>query len=473
MTGQRPHPPIADRAVPLTENQQQLPGLFSCRYAAATVSFTAVMFLAGFAALAVLPTLPLAARELHGLSLYPLAAGCFVAAGLLGGVIGGGWADRRGARRPLAAGVLLSVVTLLVSATSTSIWQLAAGRFLDGIAAGLVAVSVNTAIGQSFPDRLRARALSLMSSAWIVPSLTGPPLAGLVASWWSWRAVFFALAALTVLPSVAVVLVLRRRGSEPSPSQLSTAKPGLGAAAAVSVGAALGQYAVAGSDLGHLLCGAAGVLLLVLFASRLLPHGTWRAARGLPASVLPRGLSSGVYFTVEAFVPLLLDTVRRVPTAVPALAFTGAALAWAAASWAQSHWLERVPRHRLAAGGAVVLAGAVALAGLATVRALPAAPAAAALVLAAVGMGALAPSLTLLSLSHAPADRQGFASSAMQTTQNLGQIVVLGAASGLFNGLGGVAAGVGGFRWAFVVLLLPCAAVVLLAGRARAASAPA
>jgi MFS family permease len=165
-------------------------GLFSGRYAAATSSFAAVMFLTGLAALAVVPTLPTAARDLDGVSLYPLVAGCFVAASLLGGVLGGHWADRAGAQRPLAAGMVLAVVTLLVSGASTSIWQLAAGRFLDGLAGGMVAVSINTAIGQTYPDRLRPRVLALMSACWIVPSLVGPPVAGLVAGWGSWRAVF-------------------------------------------------------------------------------------------------------------------------------------------------------------------------------------------------------------------------------------------------------------------------------------------
>jgi MFS family permease len=167
------------------------------------------MFLTGLAALAVVPTLPAAARDLDGLSLYPLVAGCFVAASLLGGVLGGHWADRVGAQRPLAAGMVLAVVTLLVSGASTSIWQLAAGRFLDGLAGGTVAVSINTAIGQAYPDRLRPRVLALMSACWIVPSLVGPPLAGLVAEWWSWRAVFFGLAALTMLPALVVVALLR------------------------------------------------------------------------------------------------------------------------------------------------------------------------------------------------------------------------------------------------------------------------
>ncbi len=72
------------------------PGIFSRPYAAATTTFAVVMFLTGFAALAVVPTLPTAARDLDGVSLFPLVAGCFVAASLLGGVLGGHWADRSG-----------------------------------------------------------------------------------------------------------------------------------------------------------------------------------------------------------------------------------------------------------------------------------------------------------------------------------------------------------------------------------------
>lgn len=86
-----------------------------------------MMFLTGFAALAVMPLLSVAARDLDGVGLYPLVAGSFVAASLLGGVLGGAWADRSGARRPLTAGVILTVATLLVSATSTTIWQLVLG----------------------------------------------------------------------------------------------------------------------------------------------------------------------------------------------------------------------------------------------------------------------------------------------------------------------------------------------------------
>ncbi|MFB6815361.1 MFS transporter [Streptomyces sp. NPDC056347] len=449
-------------------------GLFSRTHRAATAGFAAVMFLTGLAALAVVPTLPTAVRDLDGVALFPLVAGCFVAASLLGGVLGGHWADRAGAHRPLAVGMVLAVLTLLVSAASGSVWQLAAGRFVDGVAGGMIAVSVNAAIGQAYPDRLQPRALALMSACWIVPSLVGPPLAGLVAEWWSWRAVFYGLAALTALPALAVVAVLRRRSwqpasaSAPASAEDDTPRPALLVALAVSVGAALGQYGASGWDTRHLLFAAAGLALLVLFASQLLPTGTWRAARGLPATVLLRGLSSGVFFTLEALVPLMLVTGRDVAPVVTGLAFTGAALAWAAASWVQGRLPEGTPRHRLVVVGASVQVAAVGLAVVGSLPGVPPVTAASSMVVAATGMGLLAPSLTVLSLAHAPQGRQGYASSAMQTNQNLGQILILGIASAVFNAF--LSAGSDdhtGYVAAFALLLVPGVLAAVLATRAR------
>lgn len=453
-------------------------GLFSRTYAAVTASFAAVMFLTGFAALAVMPLLPVAARDLDGVGLYPLVAGAFVAASLLGGVLGGTWADRGGARRPLTAGVILTVVTFLVSATSTSIWQLVLGRFTDGIAAGLVAVSVNAAVGQSYPDHLRARVLSLMSACWIVPSLAGPPLAGFVAATWSWRLVFFGVAGLTLIPAAAAVLLLRGRPAQPGASHVaegpetSVRRPALPAASAVSAAAALTQYGVSAWDVWHAVCLSAGAALLVGFTPRLLPPRTWRAGGGLPATVLLRALTSGAFFTLEAFVPLMLSTVRHVPGVVTGFAFTGAALAWAGASWMQGLLQGRVPRHRLVAVGACIMAAAVAVAALCTVRAVPPAVTISSMALAAVGMGLATPSLTLLSLAHTPPDRQGYASGAMQTSQNLGQTLVLAMTSAVFTAVSAASTSrLPAFAAAFALLILPIAAAARLAGRTRVAGA--
>ncbi|MHC0430252.1 MFS transporter [Streptomyces sp. O3] len=450
-------------------------GIFSRPYAAATTTFAVVMFLTGFAALAVVPTLPTAVRDLDGVSLFPLVAGCFVAASLLGGVLGGHWADRSGARRPLALGMVLSVLTLLVSASSQSIWQLAAGRFVDGLAAGMVAVSVTTAIGQSYPERLRPRMLALMSASWVIPSLVGPPLAGVVAEVWSWRVVFYGLAALTLLPSIALVIVLRRPsggGAAPAdlpPAEERAARPPLFVAAMLSLGAALGQYGVSEWDVRHLLFATAGVVLLVVFAPRLLPAGTWRSARGLPTTVLLRGLTSGTYFTVEALVPLMLITERDITPVAVGVVFTTAAVLWAAASWAQGKLLQHVARHRLVTAGALVMAASVVLAVAGSLSGVSPWVAAAAMPLAAVGMGLLDPCVTVLSLKHSAPHRQGHTTSALQTNMNLGQVVVLGLASAVLNACLALGAGpLGGYASAFALLVALPLLVAVLAGRARA-----
>jgi MFS family permease len=348
----------------------------------------------------------------------------------------------------------------------------------------MVAVAVNSAIGQSYPERLRPRVLALMSGAWVVPSLVGPPVAGLVADRWGWRAVFFGLAALTLIPALVVTAVLREppRASPPPPTPTDPVAsaasaergPSLPAAAAVSFGAALAQYGVsAGGGTAHLLCAVAGAALLAFFVSRLVPAGVWRAARGLPAAVLLRGLSSGAYFTLEAFVPLLLATERRVPSAITGLGFTGAALAWAAASWAQGRLLRDVARHRLVRAGAAVLVAAILLAIAGSYPDTPAFTAAAALILAGFGMGMLVPCLTVLPLSHSPAHRQGYASAAMQTMQNPGQVTVMGLAAAVFAAASrsGSDSGSGsGYAAVFGLLLLPSLLAVLLAARAQTAA---
>ncbi|MFD7127646.1 MULTISPECIES: MFS transporter [Streptomyces] len=453
------------------------PGIFSRQYAAATLTFATVMFLTGFAALAVVPTLPTAAEDLNGVSLFPLVAGSFVAASLLGGVLGGHWADRSGARRPLALGMILSVVTLLVSASSVSIWQLVAGRFVDGLAAGMVAVSVTTAIGQSYPEYLRPRMLAMMSASWIIPSLVGPPVAGVVAEVWSWRTVFYGLAVLTALPAIALVAVLRKapsgEGAEAPPADLPPAeerasRPPLVVAGMLSLGAALGQYGVSGWDARHLLFVVAGVALLVVFAPRLLPEGTWRSARGLPTAVLLRGLTSGTYFTVEALVPLMLITERRVAAVTVGVAFTASAVLWAVASWAQGKLLQDVARHRLVTVGALIMAVSVAFAVAGSFSGVSPLLAMAAMPLAAIGMGMLDPCVTVLSLSHSAPDRLGHTTSAMQTNMNLGQVVVLAFATAVLNA--GLAAGtsrLGGYAITFSLLLLPTLLVAVLAVRAR------
>src|SRR5438874_4816074 len=86
---------------------------------------------------------------------------------------------------------------------------LVAGRFLQGFGAGAVAPTAYVAIGRSLPEDLRARMFATMSTAWVLPGVIGPAIAGTVAQYVTWRAVFLGLLPLIVVSGALAVAGLR------------------------------------------------------------------------------------------------------------------------------------------------------------------------------------------------------------------------------------------------------------------------
>ncbi|CAG7602184.1 MFS transporter [Actinacidiphila bryophytorum] len=444
-------------------------GLFSPRYRGSSLAFAGVMFLVGFAALALVTTMPVAVRSLDGLGQYPLAFGSFVTAALFGSVLAGRLNDTYGPRRPLAAGLVLSVGALVVCGAAHSVWVLIAGRCLDGLAGSLVVVSVNVTVARTYPSGLRPRALSLMSVCWIVPSMAGPPVAGVVASATSWRWVFLGLAVLTAVVAAAAVVLARHRiadaENDSGEDGADTDWQRVGLSALLALGAGLLVYAGSGLHPAQVAAAVVGLVLLVPTAPRLLPPGALRAAAGLPTVVLLSGLCSGVYFTLESFVPLLLINHRHVPVSLAGTAFTGATIGWAGASWLQGHVWSAVPRHRLAAVGTAMTTTATVVAALGVPHAAPRLTAGLALVVAGAGMGLVAPSLTVLAFEYCRPEEQGRYSAALQVAQSLGQVLVMGLAGALYGaGTSGGRAG-GAFAAVFALLFVLAAGTRLLAPR--------
>lgn len=100
--GRRPMPEEQPQQLLQPDSTAQA-GILSRPNAEATTAFTVVMSLTGFAALAVVPISPTAARDLDGVPLFPMVAGCFMAVTLLGGGLGGHWSDQAGTPRPCGA----------------------------------------------------------------------------------------------------------------------------------------------------------------------------------------------------------------------------------------------------------------------------------------------------------------------------------------------------------------------------------
>ncbi|MFD5092143.1 MFS transporter [Amycolatopsis thailandensis] len=456
-------------SAPLTEEDvtQAKVGIFSKEYRASTIGFASVMFLEGFAALALVTTLPVAVGQLDGLAVYALALGGFVTMSLFGSVLAGEVADKRGPRLLLVLGLGLFLAGLLLAGTATTVWQLIAGRCVQGFASSVVVVGLNVTIAQSYPSKLRPKALSLMSTCWIVPSMIGPAIAGTVTELLSWRWVFFGLAILVSVASLIPLGFLRRLS--PVAEQERSTPPGLvRAAAIVAVAAGILHFGASGLDLLHVLFALAGVIALVISVPRLLPAGTLRAAKGIPAAILLRGLASGIYFALESYIPLMLINQRQISVTAAGVSFTGATLLWAGAAWLQGHPWSEVPRHKLVLLGSAVIAGSSLIAIFGVLGIAPPMTASVALIVAGFGMGLVLPSLTVLAFDHCPPEDQGRYSAAMQVSQGLGSVVMIGAAGALFNV--GTAAGYSGglvYGVVFTFVALIALPACLLALRTR------
>ncbi len=126
-------------------------------------------------------------------------------------------------------------------------------------------------------------------------------------------------------------------------------------ALAVAVGAGLLQYA--GQDLRPLAAFPAifGAVLLVPAALRLLPPGTFRAGRGLPAVVLLRGIVSGSFIVAESFIPLTLVTQRGLSVTLAGLTLAAGGGTWALGSWVQARPRLEPHRHGLIRLGMVLV----------------------------------------------------------------------------------------------------------------------
>ncbi|MFI1336673.1 MFS transporter [Streptomyces sp. NPDC020845] len=440
------------------------------RYRALTLGIVSVVSLIAFEASAVNTAMPVAARALDGIELYAYAFSAYFTASLFAMALSGEWCDRRGPLAPLFAGIAAFGAGLVVSGSAQDMWTFVGGRAVQGIGGGLVIVALYVLVGRAYPQRLQPAVLASFSAAWVLPVIVGPLVAGTVTEQAGWRWVFLSIPVLILLP-LAVMLPALRKVDRGEPSQAMNRRRIL-LALAVASGAGLLQYA--GQDLAwiSLIPAAAGLALLVPCVLRLLPPGTFRAARGLPSVVLLRGVAAGSFLGAESFVPLMLVTERGLSATAAGLSLTGGGLTWALGSYTQSRPRLEPHRERLMAGGMVMIALSIGLVPLALVDSVPAWLVAVAWLIGGYGMGLVISSGSVLLLKLSGPKEAGSNSASLQVSDALGNITLVGLSGVLFVGFGGgsVAAGhVGegatagtGHAGAFAAVYVAMAAVALL-----------
>jgi predicted MFS family arabinose efflux permease len=323
--------------------------------------------------------------------------------------------------------VLLFAAGLVVGGLAPTMPALIAGRALQGLGGGAISSIAYVAVGRGYPESAKPRMLALLSTAWVVPGLVGPGVAGLMAEAFGWRSIFLALAPLPVLAGLLAFPSLRRM-SAGTPSPNARARTVSAVVLAIGSGMILTGIAQAQPALAAGLT-VAGLALAIPSLRRLLPEGTLRAAPGMPAVIATMGLINLAFFGVDAFVPLSLVEVRGTSVAFAGLALTAATIAWTSGSWVQTRTAARVSRRLMVRIGLIILAASFVLTAAILFPQVPVSVGIPGWGLAGLGMGFAYTTLSLTMLELAAPGQEGDASASLQLASVLG--------SGLGAGLGG------------------------------------
>lgn len=436
------------------------------------VGMIALVSLGAFESLAVSTAMPVIAASLDGLALYAPAFALTIATSVMGMVLAGRSTDRGTVGPSLLGGVGVFVLGLLLAGLAPSMGVLLVGRALQGLGSGAYIVALYMIVARQYSGAARAKVLAAFSTAWVVPSLVGPLLAGIVVSHLGWRWVFLSVAILAV-PAV-LMLVSAVRDSARTAGDDPAAPPATGPAsrrgalwwaAAASAGVALMSLGTENHSAPGYTMIALGAVVVLAVAPRLLPRGTLRAGRGLPTVIALRGLVASSFYAAEVFLPLILQQERGFSPARSGIVLTAGAVTWALGSLMRSR-LTWSSAAFLRLGTWLVV---VAIAGVAllVVPSVPAELTYVAWAAGGLGLGMVFPTLAILVFDLSPTHEQGSNTSSLQVADALSSAFLL-ALAGI--AIAWLVPSVGGFGYlgAFVLAGLVAVVAAVVAPRATA-----
>lgn len=417
----------------MTTTAERAPGVLSSRYRGLSVGLVALIMLVAFEAMAVTTAMPAVVADLGGLHLYNLAFSATLAASVVGTVLGGRWGDRSGPMPPIATGVTAFVAGLLIAGAAPTMEVLVLGRFVQGLGGGLTQVALYVLVARVYPPELHAKVFALFSAAWVVPSMVGPSIAGLVAQT-DWRWIFYGVS-IIVVP--AALLLWRGTGDEVKGGMGAADGPGIGAklvrGGLTAVAAALIQYGSALKLAGVPLLAAGGVLLAVALPRLLLP-GALRAARGLPSGPVLRGLAYGSLMAAQVLIPLMLTRERGLSIPAAGVVLTVGALGWSAGSWIKGR--GSISHLTALRGGALLIATGIVLVSFVLIDGVPVGLAHVAMAISGFGIGMLHPTVSVLVLEMSAKGEEGANAAALGVGESVFTVAAVAISGALFTATG-------------------------------------
>jgi len=340
----------------------------------------------------------------------------------------GALADRVGARRAFAGGLVVFTVASAACGLAPSLTALVVARFVQGGSAAVLMPSSMSLIRQEYADPgRRARAVAAWGMGGAVAASSGPLLGGLL-TLVSWRMIFF----VNVPAGVAALVLLARTGVSPRrPVPFDRA----GQAAAVLAMGALTYGAIEAGPAGLTaprVLGAFGVALagLVLFlvaqarvVHPMVPRSLFRS-RAVPGAMAVGFAFVVGYYGVPFVMSLYLQSERGLSPLAAGAAFVPMMAIGATLTPVSPRLAARLGARALTVGGMVLMT-----AGLVSLAVVVAAPGSAAVpvwlvaaLMIPVGLAGplVTPPVTMALLDSVPAGQAGTASGVFNTSRQAG-----------------------------------------------------
>lgn len=322
---------------------------------ALTLGSIMAVTIVAFQGLAIATITPVLTRDLNGEHLYGWVFNAFLIPQIIGTVLGGREVDRRAPWQVFYPAMALFALGLLICAMSESMAPLLIGRMFVGFGCGAMFSTIYAIIGASYNDALRPAMLAAISTAWIVPSLIGPVIAGSIADHLHWRWVFIGLLPLVALSGALSWKTYSKVELPQDPEAALLNQNRLPLAMVLALGTFL---FLAGPDIEPLarLLGAnqqdvpfavvavvtiAGIVLIAPTLRKLMPAGTFTLTPMLPATIAARALTFGGFVVVETYVVYALKEFGELTSSQAGILLTVGSLTWTAGSVTQA----RLDRH--------------------------------------------------------------------------------------------------------------------------------
>ncbi len=369
--------------------------------------------------------MPRVLADLHQPVFYAWVTSGFILSQIVGLTVAGAWRDRAGLSLPFTVAVIVFGAGSALCALAPSMPMLVGARVLQGLGGGGITASAFASTAD-YPEALRLRMMSLISTLWAVVALCAPLLGGAITDTVGWRWIFVVNVPLCI---VIIPLGLKAFRASTAADHTRTLPIGRGILLSLTVGALVAAPSSSGPVAILLLLGGGFLGWLFLRAEAaaavpVIPLDSWLGRGPVGSSLQATGFIGATYLGASVFVALYLQNGLGQSATQAGLVLSAGGISWTLAAVLSTQLSGPWPRRMVVTGATLVVAGGVSLAAQAAIGGAPLVFVYITWCLSGFGVGLALNHLMNWAIVFSPKSQAGSVSGAVQTMR------LIGAASG-------------------------------------------